>query len=61
MTRKNYIAIAQILGEGCKGKTAEQLNEYLEMVDKMMGYLWQDNNAFDRQRFIDAVMESSKE
>lgn len=50
MTRKHYIAIAQILREADLAQSDRE-----ELAERLADYFATDNDAFDRKRFMEAA------
>ena len=53
MTRKDYIKIARIIKDNTMNDTQPILNKD-SLIDDLCIVFKEDNNLFDRQRFIDA-------
>jgi hypothetical protein len=53
MTKKDYIAIAKLLGEIGKKEIADDTFFYL--TERLADHFQADNPAFDYERFMDAV------
>lgn len=55
MTKKNYVAIAEILAH--HAKHYEDIKEFkflVDVCDQLADYFEQDNPRFDRERFLSA-------
>jgi len=58
MTRKDYVATAEILSELIASIPIEYQDELLECVESFADYFASDNERFQRMRFIDACYEN---
>jgi hypothetical protein len=54
MTRKDYVATAEILGVLVSSVEGEALEAVLDTVDEFADMFKKDNERFDRTRFLNA-------
>ncbi len=55
MTRKDYIAIAQVLSDLQPARRGEAADHHFQILVSMADYLATDNDRFDRSRFLEAA------